>query len=217
MWFWSWLRNVYTEESALALITVIALAGLLLSLIIGYVTRSGGVYTALSALVLGGAGIACFCVQMSATARAVGLCVLLIFCGLAYLFLSAVLALRAKIIERKRSRAEIKRRLQYTLPDRENSFVRTRLNTVLRAEEERVNADMGGVDTFDPPIKLGYAAGLLKKLKDAPLSAAERLQADEMENAFSLYLHKTGWTAGDLRAVNELCSSLLKLSAKYSV
>ncbi len=217
MWFWSWLQNVYTEESALALITLIALAGLLLSVVIGYAMQTGGVYAALSALVLGGAGIAFVCEPMSATARTVGICVLLILSGFLYLFLSAGLALRAKITERKRRRAEIKRRLQYTLPDRENSFVRARLNTVLRVEEENANADMGGADTFDPPIKLGYAAGLLKKLKDAPLSAAERLQADEMENAFSLYLHKSGWTAGDLRAVNELCSSLLKLSAKYSV
>ena len=103
------------------------------------------------------------------------------------------------------------RRVEYTLPDRENSYVRARLSTALRgdmgAEEERT----------EYTVCLSYARELLAKLKAAPLTQAERLETDGLEGIFSLYFHKSKWSANDLRAVNGACARLIKLSAKYAV
>lgn len=103
------------------------------------------------------------------------------------------------------------RRVEYTLPDRENSYVRARLSTSLRgdmgAEEERA----------EYTVCLSYARELLAKLKAAPLTQAERLETDGLEGVFSLYFHKTKWSANDLRAVNGACARLIKLSAKYAI
>ena len=103
------------------------------------------------------------------------------------------------------------RRVEYTLPDRENSYVRARLSTALRgdmgAEEERT----------EYTVCLSYARELLAKLKAAPLTQAERLETDGLEGVFSLYFHKSKWSANDLRAVNGACARLIKLSAKYAV
>ena len=112
---------------------------------------------------------------------------------------------------------EIRRRLQYTLPDRENSYVRTRLNTTLQVPKIGVNADMDIAKLDKNTVKLGYARQLLGKVREAPLSPAERLQAEEMEKAFALYFHKDGWTKEELQTINEICASILKLSAKYAV
>ena len=49
------------------------------------------------------------------------------------------------------------------------------------------------------------------------MTVAERLQIEEMEKILALYYDKKEWTAEELRSVNELCSSLLKISAKYAV
>ena len=103
------------------------------------------------------------------------------------------------------------RRVEYTLPDRDNSYVRARLSTALRgdmgAEEERT----------EYTVCLSYARELLAKLKAAPLTQAERLETDGLEGVFSLYFHKSKWSANDLRAVNGACARLIKLSAKYAV
>ena len=103
------------------------------------------------------------------------------------------------------------RRVEYTLPDKENGYVRARLSTALRcdslAEEERE----------EYAVCLSYARELLVKLKAAPLTQAERLETEGLEGVFSLYFHKPKWSANDLLAVNGACSRLIKLSAKYAV
>lgn len=103
------------------------------------------------------------------------------------------------------------RRVEYTLPDKDNGYVRARLSTVLRcdpaADEERE----------EHSVCLSYARELLAKLKAAPLTQAERLETEGLEGVFSLYFHKPKWSANDLRAVNGACSRLIKLSAKYAV
>ncbi|MBR2442446.1 MAG: hypothetical protein IKB20_05220 [Clostridia bacterium] len=208
MWFFEWLYALYTTERTLLLLTLFSVAVLVLGWALGYLLDNAGCFAALATLLLGISLIAFAVLVKSSVARLVGGGALFVLSGAAYLLLSIALGIKNRIIERKKKRAQIKRRLQFTLPDRENAFVRARLNTVLKPEE-----DMGD----EPPLKLSYASALLKKLKEMPLSPAERLQASEMENAFSLYVQKEGWTAGDLRAVNDLCSALIKLSAKYAV
>ena len=63
----------------------------------------------------------------------------------------------------------------------------------------------------------GYARALLGKLRGAPLSVAERLQAEEMSKVIALYRGKENWTVEEVRGLNDLCAALLKLSAKYAV
>ncbi len=208
MWLFEWLYTVYIGERALLLVTVFAAITILLGMLFGYLLDNAGCFAALSVLVLGVSFIAFAGLVEGSVLRLIGGGVLLVFAGFAYLLLSGLLGIKRRVAERRAKRAELKRRLQFTLPDRENAFVRARLNTVLKPEEE-----VGD----EPPLKLAYASALLKKLKEAPLSPAERLQASEMENAFSLYVQKEGWTAGDLRAVNDLCAALIKLSAKHAV
>ena len=134
-----------------------------------------------------------------------------------YCVLFFILWIRRKRAERKRCHAEISKKVFYTLPERENEYVRTRLNTALQCKENGLNEDMDIGNEQIKPIKLGYAKQLLTEVRNAPLSPAERLQAEEMSRAFSMYLVKKSWTAEDIRAVNELCASLLKLCAKYAV
>ena len=212
MWFFEWLYGVYAEDRALCLVTLLAVSALLLGLIFGYLLENAGCFAALAVLVIGGDLIALAWVVKTSVARLVGGGILLVFAGVAYLLLSGAIGIKKRVAERKANRQKLKRKLQFTLPDRENAFVRARLNTVLKVEEQE-----GEESTENPPLKLGYASTLLKGLKQAPLSPAERLQAEDIESAFSMYLQKEGWTAGDLRAVNDLCSSLIKLSAKYAV
>lgn len=120
---------------------------------------------------------------------------------------------RKRIQRRKARRAEIARRLQVTLPDRENSYVRARLNTVLQVPQERdykKSAD-------GAPARLSYARKLLARVREEELSTAERLQAEDIGKIFALYLQKPRWSSEDLRTVNDTFSVLLKLSAKYAV
>lgn len=213
---WSWLTEIFAGQTPL----LIALGGSVAVLVVGawiaYLFLETGIFTATATALTGGLTFAVFW-ETDARASLVGLSLFLVLVGVAHAVLFAVIWVRQRIIERKRSRAEIARRLCYTLPDRENSYIRTRLNTTLRVEESDVNADMGGSEELKRSIKLAYARQLLSKVKEAELTRAERLQVEETERAFSLYLTKERWNTEDLRAVNDLCASLLKLSAKYAV
>ena len=133
-------------------------------------------------------------------------------CGQAFpccLSLAAVYIYRCLVAKRRKMQAERVKRVEYTLPQRENAYIRARLQDGLRVES--------GEETAQMRARLGYARLLLGKVKCAPLSIAERLQAEEMEKILSLYRGKTAWTVEELRGVNDMCAALLKLSAKYAV
>lgn len=216
MQFWSWLTELYLREERLFTVFAVAAGLIALAAVVGYFLKNTGAFAALSAVIGGVARV----FISGATAERAGFVVaafLLAYSGTLYLLLFGILVIRRSILERKRRRAEIARRLCYTLPDRENTYIRARLNTTLRIPKEELNAYMGTSDAVERPIKLEHARFLLGKVKEAPLSQAERLQTEEMSKALSLYLQKDAWSIEDLRAVNELCALLLKLSAKYAV
>ena len=119
---------------------------------------------------------------------------------------------RKRMQARRARRAEITRRLQYSLPDRENSYVRARLNTVLQVPQHDYKKLGDG-----EPVRLAYAKKLLARVREEELSAAERLQTEDIGKTFALYLQKPRWNNEDLRVVNDTFSALLKLSAKYAV
>lgn len=159
--------------------------------------------------------------EISAWLNASGRYVLLVFFALATLgglvypliFLCVTAKKRVKV--RRERRREIERKLHYTLPDKENAFVRTRLNTVLRVEDEP-NTD-GGENRAEKNFRFEHARKLLLAVKGAELSAAERLETTELFALFELYVKKKEWNATDLRTVNDAFSRVLKLAAKYSV
>ena len=121
----------------------------------------------------------------------------LLFSGLVY----------GKAHSKKAAKKEV-RQVEYSLPDNRNSYVRTRLNTALKIENEEEESRA---------VELAYARELLCKLKNAPLAAAERLEIEEMGRALAVYGEKNTWSAYDLRAVNDCLGRLLRLSAKYTV
>ena len=216
MQFWSWLTELYLSEERLFTVFVAAAGLIALAAVAGYFLKNTGAFAALSAVIGGVARVLIGGVAAERAAFAVA-AFLLVYRGVLYLLLFAFLVVRRSILERKRRRAEIARRLCYTLPDRENTYIRSRLCTALQLPKEALNADMGALDALEEPVKLEHARLLLSKVKEASLSQAERLQTEEMGKALSLYLLKDAWSIEDLRAVNELCASLLKLSAKYAV
>ena len=139
----------------------------------------------------------------------------LFFAGMAVAFfvvgmVHLLVRIKRSVTERKNSRAKVERSIVYTLPDRDNSYVRARLNTTLYVKS-------GETEVEPAPMKLGYARELLNGIKNAPLTVAERLQAEEMGAMLSVLLHKEEWSLSDMRCANDLCASLLKLCAKYAV
>ena len=129
--------------------------------------------------------------------------------GLGYAPLSGILALRRRLRERRVRVFEEKRRLQYTLPERENGYLRDRLRTALQPlsppEEEGVR------------VSLGYAKRMLAQVKESSLSPLERIEIEETAAFVALLSKKELWSATDAKSVNEVLSRLLKLAAKYEV
>ena len=149
------------------------------------------------------------------TESMVPLALVLSWMSLFLVFYAVACAIRTVLARRKRKRterierAEMERRLQYALPQRENAYIRARLQTSLRVE--------GAEESRQAHVRLGYARALLGKVRGAPLTVAERLQTEEMGKELALYRGKEIWTAEELRGLNDLCAVLLKLSAKYAV
>jgi len=136
-----------------------------------------------------------------------------------YVLLTCALIIRAVVLRRKKRRAEILRKVQYTLPEKDNSYIRSRLNTALNAanvpthKEMPLPKDEGVKEDF----QADYARKLLAKLQEAPLTKAERLEMQEVSRLFSAYLKKSRWTVEDVRLINDMFSYLLKISAKYAI
>jgi hypothetical protein len=135
--------------------------------------------------------------------------VVLAFCAGVWMTVAVVNAQKRKYREGM-ERAEIVRRLQYTLPQKDNGYIRERLQNSLKIEDVEI-------ERRKVCVRLGYARALLGKVKAAPLTIAERMQADEMDGIFTVYREKECWTVAELRSFNDVCAALLKLSAKYAV
>ena len=215
MWFIEWLQEVFAEEDVGLLAFALSAVGLLATAAIAYAVKKESVYVATSAMIGGGMGIASSCGDVGAEAVIVSVSGLLLLGGFMYLVLFCSLSARRAILDRRKRREEISRRLQYTLPQRDNSYIRARLHTALNCEENAFNADMGGGKEGKIPFQ--YVQELLCKVKESPLTMAERLQVEEMSKTFALYDGKEEWTTEELRGVNDLCGALVKLSAKYAV
>ncbi len=135
--------------------------------------------------------------------------------GLAIL-LFVLLRVKSAVNKRKRKRAETERGIEFALPSQENTFVRARLNTVLRIPDEK-GMEREEEIPFEELPKLSHARELLAKVKASPLSGAERLETEELAKTLNVFLRREGFSTEDLRILNDTFLRILKLSAKYSV
>ena len=152
--------------------------------------------------------LAAFCILFS-----------MVFSCVCCLFLAyAVCSAKKRARERRERRAAVKRRLQFTLPDKENGYLRDRLHTALCAQEsDERNEEIDVADKKSVGVKLGYARKMLAKVKESALSPIERLDVEEMSRLVALYGRKGKWSGSDVKAINEIFARLLKLSAKYEI
>ena len=129
--------------------------------------------------------------------------------GFAY-FAGYVISATTRLTARKKTeKREHYRALQFALPDRENSYVRGRIENALQVEEK-------GVDGIWK-TEFAYARSLLAKLKGAEVSAVDKLQIDELGKLLAAYGKREKLSTADLPLINEAFAMILKLSAKYGV
>lgn len=113
----------------------------------------------------------------------------------------------------REKRAEENRRSVFTLPERENTFVRDRLNTSLRPEE----GEEGEYGMEDGKLRLDHVRKMLLKLKTAELSPGDRLEAEGISRLITLYATKDLLSPKEVRDLNDCLAAVLKMTAKYAL
>ncbi len=181
---------------------------LLLFAIVGGVLRSSGLFLALAWGASGMGLIVALSLKCSGKSVALLSGISAVASGAFYVCLE----IRKRGIERKRRRAEKARRKEFTLPDRDNSYVRERLRTAL--DPERTEA---AFDSKTLGVRLGYIRKLLAGVKGAPLTPVERLDVEELAAFIAACAYKESWSSGELKGLNEAFARLLKMSAKYEI
>ena len=213
MWF-IWLTDtLFYGNTALSIAFLCGFGILTVAAMLAFCLRSVSVFSAFSALICGGGVLLALILHIPWGETGVFFALTAGLIGFVYLFLFVGLTIREKIDKRKKERAKIERRLQFALPDKDNSFVRARLNTVLRLDE-RPDFVMTALEN---DLSFSHARALLASLREAPLSTAERLETEEIAKMVALYLQKKDFTAQDAHTLNEAFARILKLSAKYAV
>lgn len=108
--------------------------------------------------------------------------------------------------------AELERTAVFTLPEKENSFIRERLNTALNSDGKTLSHKL-----MEEGFRADYARELIGKLKRAPLSVAERIEVDNVSAFLTecAFKNELGWE--EIACLNERLCSALKLAAKYAV
>ncbi|MBQ7924399.1 MAG: hypothetical protein IJ329_03740 [Clostridia bacterium] len=208
LYIWAFFANV---TLLVLFITVTVL--LTFAAIVSYRLKSASVFFALIAIVLGGVLLTFARYQISVWQTAPFFALLLITVGA--LYLSFFLCVRVwKHVQSKKKEREIQaRQMRYTLPQKDNTFIRARLNTVLQ-EESPIEETENGEEI---KLRFVYARKLLAKLRETALSTAERLETDELVKIFDLYRQKERFISEDVRLISEAFSRVLKLAAKYGV
>lgn len=211
MELWLLVKEFVLENTAMITACGLVFVALLLAAIFVVKTGKSGIYFAVCAMAGGGFALFLLGFDVDFTQGAytsAGLCVA---AGTVYFFAVCGWIYKQKSWERCVRRFERARKLQYGLPDRDNTYVQARLNTVLRTE-----TDENGLAVTER-VDLGYARKMLSAVLEKPLSAGERLQAEDIGKSLGVYFQKPRWSAADLRAVNDVFSVLMKLCTKYSV
>ncbi len=111
---------------------------------------------------------------------------------------------------REKARVEARKKEIYTLPNRENSFIKERLLSISVPQTSALCKD-------GKELRLVYVRGLLQKIKGKSLTPSERVQVDGISRYLTAFAMKDEHTCQELREVNERFSELIKLSAKYAI
>ena len=211
MWLWHWLCAFFEGNSRFAAMAIAIFYLTVLSAVVGICLKSMGLYWALCLLFVG-VGVVCFlsfglaweklAYMLAVEGSAVGL-------GYAVAYVCLEL-LRIKK-RRKEERQERKRGVQFTLPDRENRYLRDRLHTSLQTEEWCFQ------DRRSALARMSYARRMISLIKASPLTPVERIDVEEMARLLALYDKKGRWNGADVKALSEIFSRLLKLAAKYEI
>ena len=188
----------------------------LVAFFVALVSSRRDVFVALALSFGGGCFLPALCSASFSSADQGAYALFLIVGGaLLYLLLCAFLSVGEKKKERKKRRAEESRRAVFTLPDRENTFVRDRLNVSLRPEE--TDADKEDFDAEENKLRLDHVRCMLTKLKAAPLSPGDRLETEEISRLITMYASKEKLSPKEVRGLNDCLSYVLKTAAKYAV
>ena len=145
-----------------------------------------------------------------------------VICGILFLLsivLTGILCAIA-VIKYKRMKIErfkkATREFSFSLPDRENSFVRDRLRGELRPEnEKKANAD--AVLMKDLDLRLDYTRKTVAKLKALELTPADRLEVNRISKTVTFYALKNALSPSETRSLNDCFARLLKLTTKYAI
>ena len=129
--------------------------------------------------------------------------------GVAVCALVFVVAIKAKR-RREGEKSRVEKETVFTLPDRENTFLKDRLRTRLNPAPENTMVEM-------KDVKIAPVRVLIGKLKALPLSPAERLGVSAFSRKVTEYALKERLESEEASALNDGFSSLLKLAAKYGV
>ncbi len=134
------------------------------------------------------------------------------FCFLC-LAIIGILRIKKRRKIKREERAKKARNLQFSLPEKDNEFVRERLFHVLKNDKK----ESDNTKYKEENLQISYAQNLLEKLANAPLSFAERMETQDIANLLKITFSRGEWTAQELRVINDCFLSLLKISAKYAV
>ena len=200
------------ENVALAAVAGGSLVVLTVSAIVSAAEHSVKIYFGVLPLIAGSETLLALLQEIAVKELWVAASVCAVFGGGTY-FIAYLVALFARAKRKKRARKEERyRQLQYTLPERDNTYIRARLNGALHCENAENKEIKGGWKT-----EFSYAKGLLAKLRAAELSATDRLQAEDLGRLLALYGKKENLASEDLQPINDCFAALLKLAAKYAV
>lgn len=212
MWFWSFLWNLFDGNLLLTVMGLALLILTVLSAVVGYFIKSTGLYAAFSLLFVCACGVVLLVCGVGTERLALLLAIEGGLVGIGYAVVYTCLECARKFALRKAERAEIRRKVKFTLPDRDNQYLQDRLRTHLRLEGGESVVEKEGAG-----LRLGYAHMMLCKIREASLTAVERMEIEEMASLLVAYENKVKWSNSDLQSMTEIFSRLLKLSAKYDV
>lgn len=215
MWVLDWLAELIANNPMTVFILCVCITLYFAAAMIGFCCRDRGFYTAFAVMITCGA-----CVVFAAAEKpmeflwVVAAGFTFIAAGF-YALMTCGLICRAHILRQRKRRNEILRKVQYALPEKDNSYIRERLNTVLQSTptDKTQSQTISNKEAF----QTAHAQKLLQKVQEAPLTKAERLEMEEVSRLFSAYLKKSRWTVEDVRLINDMFSYLLKISAKYAL
>ena len=112
-------------------------------------------------------------------------------------------------------REKVSKEFSFSLPDRENSFIRDRLRGELRPEKEQKTQDTVLLKDLD--LRLDYTRKTVAKLKALELTPADRLEVNRISKTVTFYALKNALSPSETRSLNDCFARLLKLTTKYTI